>query len=103
MRYLFLFLAMTLALCALGLVQPAYAQSPTPSDTPTDTQTPTLTVTPSQTPTATPVLYQYITLSDGQNGAVFYTIDAGEVGQIIIQLIILGVLIFGVILMLRSK
>lgn len=70
---------------AVGVV----AQADTETPTPTETATPTETLTPSPTLTATPELYQIVATlpADGQPGAVYYTITAGEAA-------IVGVLLF---------
>ncbi len=103
MRYLRLLLVIIFVLSPLVLFRPVHAQTATPTDTPTDTMTPTPTSTATNTPTATPEIRQYVTLQDGQVGAVEYSMDAGEVALIIILLIILGVQIFQVIVMLRPE
>lgn len=77
--------------------------TPTETETPTATFTPSVTPTPTETFTPTPDIYQYATLQSGQAVAVVYEARPMNLALIVIHLIILGLLIWGLFLMLRGQ
>ncbi len=102
-----LLLMVVIGLLVYSSASQAKAQTPTdtdtPTPTPTDTPTGTLTDTPTVTPTATATadLYQYATLSSGQAVAVLYEIRPAETVQVVLLGLLNGLVVFGLILLLR--
>lgn len=90
---------------------PTPTDTPTTTNTPTDTSTPTTTFTPSMTftasntptdtptPTPTPTadLIQHATLTNGQAVSVRYEVAPDEVVLVLIDLMIMGILIMGLL------
>lgn len=74
-------------------------ETPTPTDTPTATST--LTVTP--TPSSTPNLQYVSTLSSGRSVAVQYTISAGEALIALLEIVLIGLVAFGLFLALVNR
>lgn len=81
--------------------------TPTPSDTPspqgTAAVTETATATETSTPTATPNLYWVATAPSGQAVAIVYTMTGGEALNATLQMIIIGLITFGLFLALRGR
>jgi len=74
-------------------------ETPTPTDTPTFT--PTATVTP--TATTTPDFQYVATLSSGRPVAITYTISAGEALIAVLEMILIGLVIFGLFIALVNR
>ena len=73
--------------------------TPTPTDTPTATNTPTVTPTPSSTPDL-----QYVaTLSSGRPVAIQYTVTAGEALIALLEIVLIGLVAFGLFLALTNR
>lgn len=88
-------------------VQARGSQGETPTDTPTPSQTPEVTDTPTATLTPTVTTtpdFQYVaTLSSGRSVAIQYTVSAGEALIAVLEMILIGLVIFGLFLALVNR
>ncbi len=83
---------------------PVYAQGPdTPTPTETPTEVPTDAPTEAATASPTPSLYLYATLTSGQPVALVYEIRAGEAIQIMLSLTSIGLMLFGLFVLLKIQ
>lgn len=87
--------------CGNPVQETRYVEAQAPSETPSSTPSPTQTVT--VTPTAAPVLQYVSTVTSGQAVAIQYTVTAGEALNAVLEMILIGLVIFGLFIVLVDR